>query len=124
MKTSQRETGIGKFTLLFFGTIFGVIFYSAFKIIPFYYYFYELRNHAESIARVSDELTDDEIRARMVQRMKELGIPADPESLVVERYMSQLRIELAYQEEFYITFKGKDHIIKAFPFKIDVRTKY
>ena len=124
MKTSQRETGIGKFTLLFFGTIFGVIFYSAFKIIPFYYYFYELRNHAESIARVSDELTDDEIRARMVQRMKELGIPADPESLVVERYMSQLRIELAYQEEFYITFKGKDHIIKVFPFKIDVRTNY
>ncbi len=124
MKTTRRETGIGKFTLLFFGTIFGVIFYSAFKIIPFYYYFYELRNHAESIARVSDELTDDEIRARMVQRMKELGIPADPESLVVERYMSQLRIELAYQEEFYITFKGKDHIIKVFPFKIDVRTNY
>jgi hypothetical protein len=124
MKTAQRETGIGKLTLIFFGTIFGVIFYCAFKIIPFYYYFYELRNHAKSIALVSDELTDDEIRARIVQRMKELGIPAKPESLVVERYMSQLRIELVYQEEFYITFKGKDHVIKVFPFKIDVRTDY
>ncbi len=124
MKSIMKEAGIGKLTLLVFGTAIGLVVYCGFKIIPFYYYFYELRNHAESLGRVSAELTDDEIRVRMLERMKQLGIPADPEALVVERYMSETRIELAYNEEFYINFRGKDHVLKVFPFKIEVRTNY
>ncbi len=124
MALRNVEAGIGKLTLLVFGTIGAAVIYSAFKIIPFYYYFYELRNHAESIARVSDELTEEEIRTKMLTRMKELGIPANPEDLRVGRYMSQLEISLEYREEFYIRFKGKDHVLKVFPFKIDVRTNY
>jgi hypothetical protein len=124
MALHKIEAGIGKLTLLVFGTIAGALIYSAFKIIPFYYYFYELRNHAESIARVSDELTEEEIRNKMLTRMKELGIPAKPEDLRVGRYMSQLEISLEYREEFYIRFKDKDYVLKVFPFKIDIRTNY
>jgi hypothetical protein len=124
MRIKSIEAGIGKITLVVLVCFVSALVYSIFKVIPFYYYYYELRNHAESLARVSDELSDDQLRQKMEEKMKELGIPAKTEDLVVERYLSQLRISLSYQEEFYLKFKGREHILKVFPFKIDVRRDY
>lgn len=124
MRTKSVEAGIGKITLVVLLCSLLALFYSVFKVLPFYYYYYELRNHAESLARVSDDLSDEQLRQKMEEKMKELGIPAKTEDLVVERYLSQLRISLSYREEFYVKFRGKEHILRVFPFKIDVRRDY
>ncbi len=91
---------------------------------PFFYYYYEFKNHVDSTCKVAREYTDGEIRFKLTQRIKELGIPAAPEALVINRFENSIRVVLNYQEEFYIRFKGKDHIIHTFPFKIDETTKY
>ncbi len=123
-KTSSNDRGVGKLTILVFGTIIAVTLYTAYRVVPFFYYFYEMQTQVHAVSRVASELTDDEIRKRLLERIKELGIPAKPEALVLNRYENKLRVMLKYEEEFFITYDGKDHTIRVFPFKIDVTTKY
>lgn len=118
------EAGLGKLTLLVFGTLIGVIVYCAAEILPFYYYYYELQNDIYSVSVVADQYTDDEVRQKILQRIKELEIPVEPESLIIERNTEDIRIAIKYEEEFYIKFKGKYHTIHIFPFKIDMVTRY
>lgn len=111
-----NESGIGKFTAIVFGAIFGALIYSGFKILPFYYYYYELLNQMDSMARVASTMTDKEIRSRLEYEIRHMQIPVLPEDLIVKREDAKIIISLEYQEEFYVSFKDKDYTIRVFPF--------
>lgn len=112
----RRERGIGKLTLLVFGTIVVALVFSANQILPFYYYFYELQNQMESVIRVAGTETDQEIRKKLMYHIKKMEIPADPEALKIERHGRKMIITLPYQEVFYLTYKGKTYDLYVFKF--------
>lgn len=111
------ESGVGKLTLLFFGSVLAVLLYSAYKIFPFFYYYLELQNQMEAAIRVAQTHTDDELRQKLLYHIKKMEIPMGaPENLLIERSADIMRVALAYEEVFYINWREKDYVIYTFPF--------
>lgn len=117
----RNNRGIGKLTLLVFGLLLAAIVYSAYRILPFYYYYFELVNHMEQVIKVASTETDQELRKKIVYHMKKMQIPASPEELKIVRDGNHMLISLKYEEIFYLTFRGKDYDI--YKFKFDARAE-
>ena len=118
------ERGIGKLTLLFFGTIFFVVGFCAYSIAPFYYYYYELVNQMNAAVRLASTQTDGEIRHKLWLEIQRMQIPVEKEDLIIERYENRMRIRLTYREYFYIVWDGEEHDIWTFDFDAEVDKPY
>jgi hypothetical protein len=112
----QRERGAGWLTIMVFLAIFGAVGYVGYRVLPFYYYFYELQNQMEAAIKVASTETDEEIRKKLLVHIKKLEIPCEPEDLKIERSEGFMKIQLKYSEVFYITIAGKDYDIHRFYF--------
>lgn len=115
-KYRSRERGASKLTLIVFGSILIAAIYCAWRIAPFYYYFYEMQNQMQAAIRVASIESDQEIRKKLVRQMKTLDLPADPEKLMISRDAGVMTIDLKYKEVFDIEFNGKVYTIHVFPF--------
>ena len=123
------QKGIGKLTFLVFAAIIGVVIYTAYQILPFYYYFYELRNQMESVIRVAGSDTDEEIRVKLNYHIRKMELPVGDDqelrqALRIEREGGVMHISLPYEEVFYITWNNKDYEIKRFKFLAQAKGKY
>lgn len=113
----KRQSGIGKLTGLVFGTIAVAILYSAYHIIPFYYYYYELQNQFEAHAKAANVYTNKQLREKLMYHINKMEIPIDkPEDLRIDRTADGTRISLAYTEIFYVSWQGKDYDLHKFDF--------
>lgn len=121
---NRSEAGIGKLTFIVFGTIFGVLFYAAFKIAPFYYYYYELLNQMNAAVRIASTEKDDFIRHKLWMEIQRMGIPVEKQDLIIERYDNRMRLRLTYQEHFFITWQGEDIDLWTFDFDAEVDKPY
>lgn len=112
----REQRGIGKLTLLIFGAILAALLYSTYKILPFYYCFYELQSQMDQIVKVASVKTDQEIRTQLQSHIKKLEIPVEPAQLKIVRENGIIKIGLKWQEVFYLTFREKDYDIHTFDF--------
>lgn len=122
--TGASQSGIGKLTLLVFGSVTGVALFCAYHILPFYYYYYELLNQMEAVIRVADVETDRSIRTKLLYHIKKMQIPADPEDLKIVRDGQKMKISLPYKEVFFVSYRGKDYDIHTFVFDAYAEGKY
>jgi len=117
LRTKLRGSrGVGKLTLLIFGTLTAAVLYSAYHILPFYYYYYELQSHMEQMIKVGYMNTDLEIRQKLGAQIKFNSIPAEVKNIKIERGDHFMKISLPYEEIFYITWMGQDYDIHTFEF--------
>jgi hypothetical protein len=115
-KQSQLEEGAGKLTLLVFGSILAAALYTAYNVLPFYYYYYDLKNQFAQVIKVASVESDAEIRKKLMYFIKRYNIPCEPEDLRIERSNGVMRISLKYQEVFYVTWQGQDYTVREFDF--------
>jgi len=122
--TRQGEHGIGKLTLLVFGTLIAVAAFTAYNVLPFYYYYYDLKNQFSQVITVASVESDEEIRKKLMYFIKKYQIPCEPEDLKVERSDGTMRISLKYREVFYVTWQGKDYTVHEFDFDATVEEAF
>lgn len=115
-KGLRDQTGASKLTLLVFGAILAAAVYSGYKIIPFYYAYFELQNQMEQVVRLAQTLSDAEVREKIEYHIEHLDIPVETRDLKVSRDGGFLKVGLEWQEVFYVTFRGKDYEIHTFDF--------
>ena len=108
--------GASKLTTFVFLTIFGVAFFCAYKIVPFYYYFFEIQNQMEQVIRVASTENDKEIRKKLEYHIKANELPVKMEDLKIVREGRTIKVSLKYSEIFYITFRAKDYDLYEFKF--------
>jgi hypothetical protein len=120
----KLQIGIGRLTLLVFGSLLAVTIFCAYQILPFYYYYYELVNQMDSLARVADLENDKSIRTKLAYHMKKMQIPADIENVKIIREGNKIRLSLKYEEVFYITYRGKTYDLHVFPFHAQAEARY
>jgi hypothetical protein len=120
----QTQRGASKLTLLVFGTLFGAAVFAAYHILPFYYYYYDLKNQFKQVIKVASVDTDEEIRRKLMVFIKQYEMPVDPEDLRIERSDDTMKISLKYTEVFYVTFGGKDYTIHTFNFDATTKGKF
>jgi len=116
--------GASAITTIVFGAITIVVVYSAYHILPFYYYYFEVVNQMESVIRVASTNTDQEIRRKLDYHIRKMGIPAKPEDLRISRQGNHMQIRLPYREVFAVNFGDKEHVIHVFDFVAEAEGQF
>ena len=98
----RAERGAGCLTVLVFGVIVGAVGIVAYRVIPIFYNYYDLQNQFAGAIRSADVESDSKIRRRLRRQIEEMGIPADPDRLVIDRGAGMMRIHLRYTEVLYL----------------------
>jgi hypothetical protein len=122
--SSSLKRGAGKLTVSVFLVLIGTVLFCAYKVLPFYYYYYELQNQMAAAIRTASVYNDAEIRKKLWTQIKWMQIPAKPEALKIERFDGRMRISLPYSEVFYITWQDKEYDIHTFDFIAQEEGKY
>ena len=117
MTRSSRERGMGKLTLLVFGTIVAAALYVAYNVLPFYYYYFELQEQMRQLVRVGNVYSDKELREKLRRHMERMEIPATIDAVKIERRGTNTAVSLEYSEVFYIRWQGKDIEVHRFNFR-------
>jgi len=121
---SHSESGLGKLTLLIFGTLTFIAAYCLYHIIPFYYYYYELQNQMLSLSRVASTHTDAEIRTKLMYHIKKMEIPVSGDQIRISREGQNIKMRVSYEEVFYVPFRGEYYDIHTFPFEVYVDEQF
>jgi len=111
------EHGLGKLTALVFCSLIGGLLFVAYNVVPFYYYYFELTNQIQALVATADRNNDTAIRARVMQIIKELEIPAEERDVQIDRRDGRIAISVPYSEIFYVTLQGKDYDLYRFRFR-------
>jgi hypothetical protein len=112
----NAQSGVGRVTLIVFGVLTAAVIFCGYKILPFFYCYYEITNQFEQVIKVASTEDDKEIRKKLMYHIKKLELPVEPEDLRIEREVGKMRISLPYDEIFYITWQGKDYDLYKFHF--------
>ena len=115
-RSAPRQRGLGALGNVVLLTFLSLFIYSAYRVLPFYYYYFELRNQMAAITANATGVGDVEIRKRVAKVVEELGIPAAGDEVVIERLPNAVRVKLTYEELFYVEFFGRSYDIWRFPF--------
>lgn len=115
-RLTNEETGLGKLTAIFFGGLVLITLYIGYNVLPFFYYYFELKSQMESLIRVAPVYTNEQLREKLHYHMKQLKIPADINDVEIERAGNRIKMSLAYSETFYITYQDKDYDVMTFDF--------
>ena len=120
----KNQQGLGLITVIIFGAIISAAVYAGYQIIPFFYYYYEIRNQFEQVIKVASVETDEEIRKKLMYHIKKYQLPVESEDLRIERSSDIMTISLKYQEVFYVTWQGKDYDVHTFDFDATVKGRF
>jgi hypothetical protein len=110
------ERGVGRLTVLFFGTVVSAIVFCGYNVVPFFYYYFELTNQLEALVVSKDRMNDAALRKRIMAVVNELEIPADERDIRIDRRDGSIEVSLPYKEIFYFRFRGRDIDIYTFSF--------
>jgi len=116
VKLKSASGGAAKITIFIFGALLAVVIFCAYHILPFYYYYFELQEHFESLVRVASVNTDRELRIKIQDHLRRMDIPASIEDVKIRREAGRIMIELKYQEVFFVRFRGKEYDVHTFNF--------
>lgn len=94
--------------------------FAAFQIVPFYYYYFEIRNQMAALIHSAGTLTDGEIRHRLSGAIERLGLPVKAEDLRIERNQQRISLTFRYHEVLFIGIWGRDVALMQIPFEAQV----
>lgn len=94
----MSERGAGRLKTIIGLAIVAMMVYMGFKIIPAYVNNYELEDAMKSEARFAgvNRKSPEQVRDTIYTKIKQLGIPAQPENIRVEVLQSGMRITVTY----------------------------
>ncbi len=113
----NSEAAASKLTSMVFIALFAVVAFTAYRVTPFYYYYFELQNQMKQALTLADSESDQVIRKKIEYHIKTLEIPVKADKLKIARDGSHIKASLDYSEIFYIRLWGKDYDLYEFPFK-------
>ena len=94
-----------------------------YKVIPFYYYYFEIKNQMIALSKLASMQTDIEIKEKLYEQIKYLKIPATKDDIDIQRTSHKIKITLKYNEIFYITINNKDYDLYVFNFLAKAENK-
>lgn len=118
-----NNKGYSTLTNFVFLIIIGLVFFVVYNVLPFYYYYFELKNQMLALTKVANVNTDLEIKEKLFEQIKDLKIPADKDDIKIHRVDGEIVISVHYQEIFYVTIGKKDYDLYVFDFSAHVQNE-
>lgn len=97
--------------------------YLLYAVIPFYYYYFDLKNHMQLALSSAAVETDEEIRRSLMAVVKRHGISCGERDLQVVRQGDTIEIALRYAEGIKVALFSKQITLAALNFNASVRGK-
>lgn len=96
--------------------VLALLVFLGYKVVPFYYYYYDLKSNCSQLLRNAAVLSDEELRRDLVEVAQRHGVEATPRDIGIQRVGSRIKIWLHYQEHLDVTFKGRTLTLYTFDF--------
>lgn len=114
----RTERGMSTFGFFFMLAIVGIFVYIGYRVLPFYYSYYEILGLMENQAAKSQVLTDIEMRKTILEKIKKLNIPFSTEdTLRIVRTGGRTKIDFKYKEVLDVDFgNGRYYKLWVFEF--------
>lgn len=97
---------------------------AAYKFIPIYYYYLELRMTCSRVLRDAEIESDEEIRLRMVDAMERHGFSVSARDIQVDRGGGKISIVAPYREDMIVNLLGRPVRIFSFSFSPSAERVY
>lgn len=101
--------------LLRLGGLLGVLFLG-YKVIPFYYYYFDIKSNCSQVLRNAVVKSDEELRRDLREIVARDGISVEGRDIGIQRVGSRIKIWLHYQEHLEVTLMGKTLTLYTFDF--------
>ena len=93
----------------------GVLFLG-YKILPFYYYYFDIKSNCAQVLRNAAVKSDEELRRDLLDVALRNGIEVEARDIGIQRVGSRIKIWLSYQEHLDVSLMGKSLTLYTFDF--------
>ena len=97
---------------------------AAYRAVPIYYYYFDLKVSCRQVLRDAEIESDEEIKMRLFDVIERHGIPASARDIQVRRGEGKIWIAVPYQEYIQVTILGKTLTLFSFSFSPSAERVY
>lgn len=101
-----------------------IVVFLGYKIIPFYYYYFDLKSNAAQVIKNAAVESDDEIRRSLFEVVKRNGVSVDPREIRIQRNGGRIRIWMSYKEVLDVAVFGRTVELYTFEFVPSAERSY
>jgi len=106
---SAVVTGVGVVLTLIVG-------FMVYRLVPLYYYYFDLQNHMRRAITAAAVETDEEIRRSLMSVIRRHGITCGDRDLQVAREGDTMKLSLHYTEGLGVSLFGREVTLKTIDF--------
>lgn len=93
-----------------------LILFLGYKVVPLYYYYFDLKSNCSRVLRNASVESDEELRRDLLEVAQRHGVEATTRDIGIQRVGSRIKIWLHYQERLEVAFKGRALTLYTFDF--------
>jgi len=92
------------------------VLFLGYKIVPFYYYYFDIQSNCAQLLRNAAVESDEELRRDLIEVVRRNGIEKEPRDIGIQRIGGRIKIWLNYQEDLEVSLLGKSFTLYRFDF--------
>lgn len=106
------------------GVVTVIALFLGYKIVPFYYYYYDIKTYCAQVIRDPAAVSDEEIRAKVLARVRQHGIEKDSRDIRVQRIGGRIKVWVDYEEPLDVWVGDNRRTIFTFHFSPSAERVY
>jgi hypothetical protein len=93
-----------------------LVIFLGYKVVPFYYYYFDIQSNCAQVVRNAAVQSDEELRRNLLEVVRRNGIEKEARDIGIQRIGGRIKIWLNYQEDLDISLMGRSFTLYRFDF--------
>ena len=93
-----------------------LVLFLGYKVVPFYYYYFDIQSNCAQLLRNAAVESDEELRRDLIEVVRRNGIDKEARDIGIQRIGGRIKIWLNYQEDLEVSLMGKSLTLYRFDF--------
>jgi hypothetical protein len=93
-----------------------LVLFVGYKVVPFYYYYYDIKSNCAQVLQNAAVLSDEELRQEWLEVIRAHGIEKEPRDIGIQRIGGRVKMWLNYQEPLDVSLVGRSFTLYTFDF--------
>jgi len=93
-----------------------LLLFVGYKVVPFYYYYFDIKSKCAQVLQNADVRSDEELRREWLEVIRNHGIEKEPRDIGIQRIGGRIKMWLNYQEELDVSLLGHHLTLYTFDF--------
>ncbi|MEY4667406.1 MAG: hypothetical protein RL518_105 [Pseudomonadota bacterium] len=93
-----------------------LLLFVGYKVVPFYYYYFDIKSNCAQVLRNAAVRSDEELRREWLDVIRGHGIDKEPRDIGIQRIGGRVKMWLNYQEPLDVSLMGQSFTLYTFDF--------